>query len=48
MINKNFLKLFNGKKFIAKKLNLDLTLRPEKLSYEMFYKITKEYERLLH
>ena len=48
MINKNFLKLFNGNKSIAKNLNLDLTLRPEKLSYEMFYKITKEYERLLH
>ena len=48
MINKNFLKLFSGNKSIAKNLNLDLTLRPEKLSYEMFYRITKEYERLLH
>ena len=28
MINKNFLKLFNGNKSIAKNLNLNLTLRP--------------------
>ena len=48
MINKYFLKLFSGNKSIAKNLNLDLTLRPEKLSYDMFYRITKEYERLLH
>ncbi len=46
MINKNFLKLFNGNKNIANNLNLDLSLRPEKLSSEMFYKITIEYEKL--
>ena len=46
MINKNFLKLFNGNKNIASNLKLDLSLRPEKLSNEMFYKITLEYEKL--
>jgi len=38
--------LFNGNKNIANNLNLDLSLRPEKLSNEMFYKITIEYEKL--
>ena len=47
MINKNFLKLFNGNKSIAQKLNLDLHLRPGELSNEMFYKITKKYETLI-
>ena len=48
MINKNFLKLFNGNKTIANNINLDLNLRPEKLSNEMFYKITMEYEKLFN
>ena len=47
MINKNFLKLFNNNKLIAKSLNLDLNQRPEELSNEMFYKITMKYEELL-
>tara|TARA_B100001996_G_scaffold156101_1_gene118921 strand:+ start:200 stop:1006 length:807 start_codon:yes stop_codon:yes gene_type:complete len=46
MINKNFLKLFNGNRSVANNINLDLSLRPEKLSNEMFYKITMEYEKL--
>ena len=48
MINKNFLKLFNGNKSIAKNLNLNLTLRPGELSNEMFYKITRKYEVLMN
>ena len=48
MINKSFLKLFNGDKSVAKNLDLDLSLRPEKLSNEMFYRITTEYEKLFH
>jgi len=48
MINKSFLNIFNGDKSIAQKLNLDLSLRPEKLSNEMFYKITMEYEKLFN
>jgi len=46
MINKSFLKLFNGNKTIADNIDLNLSLRPEKLSNEMFYKITMEYEKL--
>jgi len=48
MINKSFVKLFGSKKLIAKKLGLDLNLRPEKISKEMFYKITLEYEKLFN
>ena len=46
MINKNFVKLFKNKKSIANELNLDLNLRPEQLSCEMYYKITAKYEKL--
>ncbi len=46
MINKNFLKIFKKNKIIANDLKLDLKLRPEDLSIEMFYKITKKYEEL--
>ena len=46
MINKNFAKLFESSKEIAKDLNLDLRHRPEELSNEMFYKITMKYEEL--
>ena len=46
MINKSFNKLFENKISVAKKLNIDLTKRPEELSNEMYYKITTEYEKL--
>ena len=46
MINKNFLKLFKGNKFVEKELNLNLTHRPEELNNEMFYKIAMKYEKL--
>ena len=46
MINKNFVKLFKNNKSIANELNLDLNLRPEQLSCEMYYKITAKYEKL--
>ena len=47
MINKNFSKLFKNHMLVAKDLNLNLNLRPENLSNEMFYKITMKYENLL-
>jgi 16S rRNA (adenine1518-N6/adenine1519-N6)-dimethyltransferase len=47
MINKNFLKIFNNNEALANKLNLKLNKRPGELDSEMFYKITKEYEKLL-
>ncbi len=46
MINKSFIKLFNGDKSVAKKLNIDLSKRAEELNFEAFYKITKIYEKL--
>ena len=46
MINKNFKKLFGKNTTLANELNLDLNLRPEDLSNEMYYKITMKYEQL--
>ena len=46
MINKNFNKLFKKNTSIAKNLNINLNLRPEELSNEMFYKIAIKYESL--
>ena len=48
MINKNFKLLFNKSEYMAKKLNIDLSLRPEELSCEKFYKIAVEYEKLIN
>ena len=47
MINKTFkkLKIDNDKFF--KNHNIDLTLRPEKISEKLFYKITEFYEKKL-
>ena len=46
MINKNFNKLFNQNKYVARKLNINLNQRPEELNAETFYKIAVEYEKL--
>ena len=47
MVNKTFKKLkMENDKFI-KNLNIDLTLRPEKISENLFYKITEYYEKKL-
>ena len=45
MINKTFKKLkINNDKFL-KNNNIDLTLRPEKLSENLYYKIAEFYEK---
>ena len=44
MIRKPFNLLFNGDKKILDKLKLDLTLRPQNLDFETYYKLTSEYE----
>ena len=45
MINKTFKRLkINNDEFL-KKQNVDLSLRPENLSENLFYKITKFYEK---
>ena len=46
MINKNFNKLFKKNTLVAKKLNINLSKRPEELSNETFYKIAMQYEKL--
>ena len=47
MVNKTFKKLkMENDKFI-KNLNIDFTLRPEKISENLFYKITEHYEKKL-
>ena len=45
MINKNFLKLFENHDVVAKKLNIDLSLRPNQLNENNFYKIVEYYEK---
>ena len=46
MIKKPFSQIFKNPSQIAKKLNIDLNLRPQNLSPDTYYKITKEYENL--
>ena len=46
MIRKPFSRIFKNSNQMAKKLNIDLTLRPQNLSPDTYYKITKEYEIL--
>ena len=46
MIKKPFKRIFKNPDEIAKKLNINLNLRPQNLSPDMYYKITKEYENL--
>ena len=46
MIKKPFNLLFNGDKKVLNKLKLDLTLRPQNLDFETYYKLTSEYECL--
>jgi len=46
MIKKPFNQIFKDSDQIAKKLNIDLNLRPQNLSPDTYYKIAKEYENL--
>ncbi|OUW49092.1 MAG: ribosomal RNA small subunit methyltransferase A [Candidatus Pelagibacter sp. TMED196] len=45
MINKPFEKLFKNYIFVAKKLNIDLNLRPSDLSIDQYYKLVEYYEK---
>ena len=47
MIKKPLNFLFRNSNEISKKLNLNLTDRPQNLSPEVFYEICKEYENSL-
>jgi len=46
MLKKPFNKLFNGDKKILEKLNIDLSLRPQNLQSDIYYKLASEYENL--
>ena len=46
MINKAFKKIFTQHEKYAKKLSLELSLRPSEINEEKYYKIVKEYEKL--
>ena len=46
MIRKPFNQIFNGNKNIIEKLELNLNLRPQNLDFDMYYSLTKEYEKL--
>ena len=47
MLKKPFNQIFNGNKNVLNKLKIDLNLRPQNLNYEMYYKLTSEYEKLI-
>ncbi len=46
MLKKPFNQLFNGNQKILDKLKIDLNLRPQNLDFEIYYKLTSEYENL--
>jgi 16S rRNA (adenine1518-N6/adenine1519-N6)-dimethyltransferase len=46
MLKKSYNLLFNGNINVAKKLNIDLNLRPQNLNFETYYKLSKEFESL--
>ena len=46
MIKKPFNQLFNGNKKIIDKLNINLTMRPQNINLDTYYKLACEYEDL--
>ena len=46
MIKKPFNQIFSGNNEILNELNINLTLRPQNLDFETYYKLTNEYEKL--
>ena len=46
MLKKPFNQLFNGDQKIADKLKIDLSLRPQNLNLDTYYKLACEYENL--
>ncbi len=46
MLKKPFNQLFNGDEKILEKLKIDLNLRPQNLNFDIYYKLTNEYENL--
>ena len=46
MIKKPYNQIFNGDLRVLENLKINLNLRPQNLSYETYYKLTEEYEKL--
>ena len=46
MIKKPYNQIFNGDVRVLENLKINLNLRPQNLSYETYYKLTEEYEKL--
>ena len=46
MLKKSYNLLFNGNLDIANKLNIDLSLRPQNLNFDTYYKLSEEFENL--
>ncbi|MDC0915298.1 16S rRNA (adenine(1518)-N(6)/adenine(1519)-N(6))-dimethyltransferase RsmA [Candidatus Pelagibacter sp.] len=46
MLKKPFNQIFNGNTHILNKFNIDLSLRPQNLDFDTYYKLTIEYEKL--
>ena len=46
MLKKPFNQLFNGDHRVLEKLKIDLTLRPQNLNLETYYKLANEFEKL--
>ena len=46
MLKKPFNQIFNGNTELLNKFNLDLSLRPQNLDFDTYYKLTIEYEKL--
>ena len=47
MIKKPFKELFSRNLNLSNELNIDLNLRPQNLSFETYYKLAYEYEKLI-
>ena len=46
MVKNPFNQLFNNNSEVLNRLKINLNLRPQNLSRESYFKITKEYENL--
>lgn len=47
MIKKPYNQIFNGNLKVLEKLKINLSLRPQNLSCETYYRLTEEYEKLI-
>ena len=46
MVKKPFNQLFNGDQRVLDKLKIDLTMRPQNINLDTYYKLASEYEKL--